>query len=798
MPSGTDAVHAGEQRTIVFRVRGSRIPWLASLCDHSLPRALRDVGICDARPAFSGDVHGDTLARRYRLDRYWIASVCGRTAVSAALEKLRGLAGVEVAWEENRYSYLTIPTPDDPAFTQQWNLRNEGQAGGKPDADIDADEAWKTTVGDSRILLAVLDSGIEGEHREIRRRLAPGGRDFYDWNDWNPELEPGDVHGLQTAGVAMAESNDDASISGVDWGVTLLPARVGDDSGVMGGALADALRWAVRRGARVINISSGGSPSELVHDAIRYAADAGAIIVAAAGNIGPGGVTYPAAYPEVIAVGATDNRDTRPSWSSVGSELELVAPGVDVPTLVRGEGDSWEVASGTSIACPEVAGAVSLLLSLDPTLTPEQVRDLLHRSADDQIGPPGDDLPGWDQRYGYGRLNVARAVDLLHLHSAGLVHVSRLWMRRRSDTTMEARVVVVDELGGAREGVRVEGEFTSPGGVKDAVGGVTGSQGLVVFEHVDGGGLESGRWKFRVLSVRKDSLQWDRAADERDEVEHDPDLDAVHVGMVEVTDDGSGILVDVQVVDDDDLPEGSVEVTGRLVDPTGAEHPLGGTSAVAAGGMAHMEYRPGGLTPGTWQYEVEDLSKPGYEWERDRDVERSEVHEVLDPDGDQDGDGVPNGSDVCPRAADPGQEDSDGDGFGDACDVCPSLPDPGQPDEDHDGVGDRCDGAPFDGSRQGLGEVQGVRVEGDHETVRWWGLRGADRYDVIRGNVAGLASGNWGTCVANDVEDVSWRDPGVPAAGEAWHYLVRGDDAIVGTGPLGWASDGTERVADCP
>ncbi|GEM_PF-2625540 len=765
----------------------------------NLPAWLRGAGACAAQPVFDPPIGPrEKLARRHRLHRYWYVLPCPGRSRADVLRALREAPGVEWACVETTLAPAGLPEPDDTGFVDQWNLRNTGQDGGTPDADVDADEAWARATGAGRIVLAVLDSGIEGEHREFRRRLAWGGREFVDWMRWDPEILDDDRHGVWVAGVAAAEANDAHSLAGVDWGVSLLPLRVGDDSGFFDASIAQALRWAVRRGVRVVNMSSTGPDTDVLRDAIGYAADAGLVLVSSAGNVGIAGVTYPAAYPEVIAVGATDRDDSHPNWSAVGPALELVAPGVDLPLVARGDADAWDVKSGTSFASPAVAGAVSLLLSLDPTLTREQVRDILHRSAEDQVGPPGDDLPGWDEKYGYGRLNVARALALLHLESEDVIHVGRLWMRRTSPGEMEARVLVLDDLRGAEEGVAVEGEFEDPSGATYPVSGTTGSQGLAVFTHVADGALEPGAWTFRVTSLAKAGFRWDRSADAREEVRHDPDLDGVHVNFVEMGDDGDAVWVNVQVLDDDDLPEGGVDVSGRLIDPVGVEHSLGGTTAVASGGLVHMEYRPDVLEAGTWRYEVDGVAKAGFTWERDRDVERSAEHEVLDPAGDADGDGVANGDDVCPRVADPGQEDADGDGFGDACDVCPTLADPGQPDADGDGVGDRCDGAPFDGSRTGLGEVRGVRIESDHETLRWRGLRGADRYDVIRGEVTALPGGDWGSCLADDVEDVSWRDPEVPAVGSAWHYLVRGDDAIVGEGPLGRTSAGEERVASCP
>jgi subtilisin family serine protease len=162
--------------------------------------------------------------------------------------------------------------------------------------------------------------------------------------------------------------------------------------------------------AEVISMSLGGteepSPETGVYEAVLAAIDAGIVLVAAAGNEGEDGVTYPAKWTEVIAVAAIDENDNVPDWSSKGPEVELAAPGVDVLSTIPN--DWYGYGSGTSMACPHVSGTVGLMISKilaeGRTYTVEGIRDILQTTADD-IGPSG-----WDEASGYGVVRADKAV----------------------------------------------------------------------------------------------------------------------------------------------------------------------------------------------------------------------------------------------------------------------------------------------------------------------------------------------------------------------------------------------------
>lgn len=313
--------------------------------------------------------------------------------VPGALAALAAAPGVRFA--EPQHVVRMTRTPNDPLFRDQWSL----QAARLP-------KAWDRTTGG--VLVAVLDSGVDGGHPDLTGKVVAGG-DFVD-GDADPTDEQG--HGTAVAGVVAARSNDRSGIAGASWGATILAERVLDHDGVGSGcAAAVAMVDAADAGAKVINLSLSG-PAETCPQVYRYAVEhareAGAVVIAATGNSAHEGnpVGYPAACDGVVAVGATDRSGKRAFFSSYGPHVDLVAPGQDLPVLLReGAGDyGWEFGSGTSYAAPLVAGVAALVLARTPGLTPDQVEARLTGTAKD-LG-----ARGRDAGTGAGLLDAARAV----------------------------------------------------------------------------------------------------------------------------------------------------------------------------------------------------------------------------------------------------------------------------------------------------------------------------------------------------------------------------------------------------
>lgn len=181
-----------------------------------------------------------------------------------------------------------------------------------------------------------------------------------------------------------------------------MPVRISDNYGLATYSdIASGLVWAADHGARVANISYNVTDSSTVSRSASYFQKKSGVVTVASGNSGT--FNSSSDNPYVLTVGATDSTDTIYSWSNTGNNLDLVAPGFVYSTMVGG---GYTVAQGTSAAAPLVAGAAGLLFSLCPSLTPTQVQDILTQSADDM------GAPGWDLSYGYGRLNVTKALSM--------------------------------------------------------------------------------------------------------------------------------------------------------------------------------------------------------------------------------------------------------------------------------------------------------------------------------------------------------------------------------------------------
>ena len=279
--------------------------------------------------------------------------------------------------------------PNDPYWNLQWGPQK-----------IEADWAWNTTVGDPSVLVAVVDTGIDYTHPDLAANYVALG---YDWV--NMDADPWDDHGHGThcAGIIAAAINNNVGIAGLAQ-VRIMAEKVLNNAG--GGYwdwIANGIINATDSGADIISMSLGGySDSELVHEAVRYAYDAGVLVIAAAGNDNTNMKLYPAGYDEVIAVAATDQYDSKASFSNWGEWIELAAPGVSIHSTVPWGYESW---SGTSMATPHVSGVAALVWSRYPNKTRDWVRLWLRYTANDL----GD--PGFDVYYGYGRINARKAVE---------------------------------------------------------------------------------------------------------------------------------------------------------------------------------------------------------------------------------------------------------------------------------------------------------------------------------------------------------------------------------------------------
>lgn len=319
--------------------------------------------------------------------------------------------------EPNYIAYIAV-TPNDTFFKWQYALYNSGQEIGSPGspkgearADIKATAAWEETKGDEKVIIAVLDTGVDLTHPDIENKIQASGRDFA--ND-DVDATDDNGHGTHVAGIAAAEANNDEGIAGVAWNCKILPVKVMDAEGSgFYSWIIEGIRWAADNGADVINLSLGGDEqAQSLEDAVRYAYEKDIVIVAAAGNDATS-VLYPAAYDDYcLAVAASDYNDSRPDWSNFGPEVDVTAPGERVislvPTWFWGPGSiPYAFGSGTSMSTPHVAGLVALIKSLKPWLKASEIMNVIRYSADDVNSA---DYPGKDEFTGYGRVNMEKAL----------------------------------------------------------------------------------------------------------------------------------------------------------------------------------------------------------------------------------------------------------------------------------------------------------------------------------------------------------------------------------------------------
>lgn len=348
-------------------------------------------------------------------------------AVAAAWSSLPQVAYAE---PDSLRSIASAPgvnfTPNDTHYTKQWSLFNpvSGSFG------INAPSAWELTQGDSRVVVAVIDTDIT-DHFDLQGRFLPGfdfisdawiandggGRDndAHDPGDWvyanacgpGSQAQASTWHGTHVAGTIGAVGDNAAGVAGINWISPILPVRVLGRCGGYTSDIVDGMRWAAGLAvpgvppnpykAQVLNLSlSGlGACSQTERDAIQQVTAAGSTVVVAAGNESADASGYaPANCPGVITVAATERYGSRAYYSNYGSTVELSAPGGDVhnftsdgvlSTLNTGlqgpVADTYAYYQGTSMAVPYVTGVASLLYSLSPTLTPSQVLQILRDTA---------------------------------------------------------------------------------------------------------------------------------------------------------------------------------------------------------------------------------------------------------------------------------------------------------------------------------------------------------------------------------------------------------------------------------
>jgi subtilisin family serine protease len=336
------------------------------------------------------------------------------------------LYAVENIPESEPFTVRQAPprTPNDPRFGEQWNMNNSN------DADIDGPEAWGTQTGSDNVLVAIIDTGIDYDHEDLKDQMwrnpgeSGGGKenngvdddnngykdDYRGWNFVSNNNNPYDdnQHGTHCAGIVGAVGNNGKGVAGVNWKVKIMPLKfLGSDGSGTTDDAAEAIIYAANMGAKVLSNSwGGGDNSSTLRDAIQFASDRGALFIAAAGNESSNTdntPNYPSNYDmlNVVSVASSDRNDALSSFSNYGRySVDLAAPGssiLSVQPLNR-----YQLLSGTSMATPHVAGVAALIWAQNPGLNMKQVLVRLLGSTDRKSAFVGRMATG-------GRLNAANA-----------------------------------------------------------------------------------------------------------------------------------------------------------------------------------------------------------------------------------------------------------------------------------------------------------------------------------------------------------------------------------------------------
>jgi thermitase len=310
--------------------------------------------------------------------------------------QLLNVSGV-AAVEPEQWVSATDTFPNDPGLANQYGL-----------AAIRAPQGWDLATGSNSVVIAIVDSGVDYGHTDLSGKLTAGHNFVACPNSALPcAFLPQDDygHGTHAAGIAAALTNNSTGVAGVSWGARVMPIKVLNSFG--NGTyenVAAGIVWAVDHGAQIINLSLGGiNPSAVLESAVQYAYSNNVLMVASSGNQGSSSVLYPARYPQVVAVGASNMNNLPANFSNYGPEVDLAAPGENIYSTWIG--NSYQYRTGTSMSAPYVSGLAAVLFSYISGA--DAVRGVMESTALD-IGPTG-----WDDYSGAGLIQMDAALALV-------------------------------------------------------------------------------------------------------------------------------------------------------------------------------------------------------------------------------------------------------------------------------------------------------------------------------------------------------------------------------------------------
>jgi len=335
-----------------------------------------------------------TVRRYAETDEYILRVPNGQTEASLAgtLLKSGGFDYIEPDW-----TVFPVATPNDALLGSQWHHPK-----------VQSFQGWDLYNGlGSNIVVAITDTGIRQAHEDFAGRLVSGANTAS--GVVTPQASGGLVedingHGTHCAGIAAATGNNSVGVSGMGWGLKIMPIRVTNSSGgsASTSALSAGARWAADNGARVVSTSYSGVSSSTHQTTGAYLRARNVLYCFAAGNSNTNLSTFD--HVDVTVVGATDQNDAKASFSSYGLGTDVFAPGVSIFATLRTNNSAYGNMSGTSMATPLAAGIATAVTSSNPSLTSQQVEQALYQSCDD-LGPAGNDT-----QWGWGRVNLHKAL----------------------------------------------------------------------------------------------------------------------------------------------------------------------------------------------------------------------------------------------------------------------------------------------------------------------------------------------------------------------------------------------------
>jgi subtilisin family serine protease len=378
---------------------------------------LSEVGVVSSQSLFPCKA-GDQETELNKISIIKYSSGIDPQILASKISKLKG-----VEWAEPKFVYSFGFIPNDPLYSSQYALTK-----------IQASDAWNISTGDTSIVIAIIDTGVDWDHPDLAANIwrnwdeIPGNGIDDDFNGFmddmrgwdfgglsgtpdNNPMEDRPDHGTHVAGDASAVTDNSVGVASIGFRCKIMAVKTNRDDLRNQNGLAliaygyEGIKYAADNGAKVINCSwGGGGYSLLGQEIINFATSLGSLVVAAAGNNNSSSPFYPASYQNVLSVAATDGDDLKASFSNYGSDVDVSAPGVNISSTWQN--DAYTSGLGTSFSSPIVAGLAGLVWATFPSLKPNQVAEQIRTNCDDinSINP------GFINRLGRGRINAYKSL----------------------------------------------------------------------------------------------------------------------------------------------------------------------------------------------------------------------------------------------------------------------------------------------------------------------------------------------------------------------------------------------------